>query len=182
MTDNEGITEFIKMLLQIPDGFATLCVAVATLLAGSFVIIGAMVAWRSVQKQIASAEKIEKQRHDSEVFSIEGGFTAELMVYSRGIVEADPIWNQRALQSPQAAVMTQWPIFQDPLYFRANTGKIGLLRQQWIAMALIGFYANLLELNEQAKEAMSGRPTLNVTSQSIAARDSTSWHRACRKH
>ena len=106
MTDNDGIADFIKMLLQIPDGFATLCVAVATLLAGSFVIIGAIVAWRSVQKQIAAAEKIEKQRHDTEVSSIEGGFTAELMVYSRGIVEAASIWNQRALQSPQAAVMT----------------------------------------------------------------------------
>lgn len=35
---------------------------------------------------------------------------------------------------------------------------------------MIGFYANLLELNEQAREALSGRPTVNVTSKSIAAR------------
>jgi hypothetical protein len=37
-------------------------------------------------------------------------------------------------------------------------------------MALIGFYANLLELNDQAKEALAGGPTVNVTNRSVAAR------------
>ena len=49
-------------------------------------------------------------------------------------------------------------------------GKIGVVRQQWVGGALIGFYGNLLEFNEQAKEALSGRPTQNVTSKTIAAR------------
>ena len=72
---------FLAMVLcriwHIPDGFATLVLACATVLAGSFVIVGAIVAWRSVQKQVASAENIEKARRDSEISAIEAGFTAE---------------------------------------------------------------------------------------------------------
>jgi hypothetical protein len=157
-------------LVDIPGGFATFLGAIATLLAGSFVVIGAILAWRSVQQQIRSAESIEKNRRDSEISMIEAGFTAELIVYSRGVIEAVSIWNRRALQSPNEPVRTQWPVMQDPLYYRANIQKIGLLRQQWVPLALIGFYANLLELNEQAKESLAGRPTVNVTNRSIAAR------------
>ena len=91
-------------------------------------------------------------------------------MYSRGAIEAASIWNRRAQTSPNAPVIAQWPVLQDPLYYRTNIAKIGLLRQPWIPMALIGFYANLLELNEQAKETLAGRPTVNVTTRSIAAR------------
>jgi hypothetical protein len=158
-------------LVDIPGGFATFLSAIATLLAGVFVIIAAMIAWRSVQRQIRSAENIEKSRRkgeeriersrrESELSTIEAGFSAELIVYSRGLIEAASIWNRRAQASPNEPVIAQWPVLQDPLYYRTNIGKIGLLRQPWIPMALIGFYANLLELNEQAKETLAGRRTV----------------------
>jgi hypothetical protein len=135
-----------------------------------FVIIGAVIAWRSVQRQIKSSEKIENSRRESEISTVEAGFTAEMIVYSRGIIEATSIWNQRAVQSPNEPERTQLPVFQDPLYYRANIGKIGLLRQQWVPFALIGFYANLLEINEQSKETLAGRPTVNATTGSVAKR------------
>jgi hypothetical protein len=168
-------------LVDIPAGFTTFLGAIATFLAGVFVIIAAIIAWRSVQRQIRSAEnieqirregeeRIEKSRRESELSTIEAGFSAELIVYSRGVVEAASIWNRRAQASPNEPVIAQWPVLQDPLYYRTNIGKIGLLPQPWIPMALIGFYANLLELNEQAKETLVGRPTVNATNRSIAAR------------
>jgi hypothetical protein len=52
---------------HIPDGFATLLLALATLLAGSFVIIGAWIAWRSVQRQIRSLEQMEASRRANEM-------------------------------------------------------------------------------------------------------------------
>ena len=73
---------------NIPEGFATLLVAFATLFAGAFVIVGALVAWRSVQRQITSAENIERTRYANDVSAIKTGFTSELIVYSRGIIEA----------------------------------------------------------------------------------------------
>lgn len=91
-------------------------------------------------------------------------------MYSRGVIEAASIYNRRAHASPNEPVIAQWPVLQDPLYYRTNIGKIGLLREPWLPMALIGFYANLLELNEQAKETLAGRPTVNVTNRSVAAR------------
>jgi hypothetical protein len=157
-------------VIDIPSGFATLLGAIATLLAGSFVIIGAIIAWRSVQRQIKAAEQIESNRRESEISIVEAGFTAEMIVYSRGIIEAASIWNERAVRSPNELVRTQLPVFQDPLYYRANIGKIGLLRQQWVPFALIGFYANLLEINEQSKETLAGRPTVNSTTARVAAR------------
>jgi hypothetical protein len=167
-------------LVNIPEGFATFLGAIATFLAGVFVIIAAIIAWRSVQRQITSAEnietsrregeeRIEGRRRESELSTIEAGFSAELVVYSRGVIEAVSIWNRRAQASPDEPVK-QWPVLQDPLYYRTNIAKIGLLRQPWIPMALISFYANLLELNEQAKESLAGRPTVNVTDRSVAAR------------
>jgi hypothetical protein len=114
---------------EIPEGFATLLGAIATLLAGAFVVIAAIIAWRGVQQQIKSAENIENTRRETEISTIEAGFTAELIVFSRGIIDATSIWNQRAAQSSNA-IITQLPTFRDPLYYRGNIGKIGLLRQQ----------------------------------------------------
>src|SRR5437762_4593853 len=80
------------------------------------------------------------------------------------------MWNLRESESPDSGPITGWPIFSDPLYYKTNIGKIGITRQGWVGGALIGFYGNLLELNDQAREALSGRLTVNVTSQSIAER------------
>jgi hypothetical protein len=89
-----------------------LLLALATLLAGFFVVIGAIVAWRSVQRQIRSAERIERSRRNLEISTIEVGFTADLIVYSRSVIEATSIWNRRALQSPKELVRTQWPVMR----------------------------------------------------------------------
>ena len=144
--------------------------AAATLLAGSFVLIGAIVAWKSVQRQIHSAEGIEKARLNKEISALEAGFTAEMLAYSRGVIEATSLWNRRAKDAPQEPVRTAWPVLQDPLFYRANISKIGVLPQPWVMGGIISFYANLLELNDQARETMAGRQTVNTTSESIAAR------------
>jgi hypothetical protein len=89
---------FLSQIWHIPDGFATCLVALATLLAGSFVIGAAILAWRSVQQQIHSAENLEKARHDHEITAVEIGFKAELLVYSRAVIEAASKWNLRASQ------------------------------------------------------------------------------------
>src|SRR6266404_4017016 len=52
--------------------------------------------------------RLLRHHRDSEILTIEAGFTAELIVYSRGIIEAVSIWNCRALQSPNEPVRTQW--------------------------------------------------------------------------
>ncbi|HMD66173.1 MAG TPA: hypothetical protein VKG22_05935, partial [Stellaceae bacterium] len=64
-------TAILCRIWHIPDGFATLLLALATVIAGSFVIGGAIVAWQSVQRQIHSAENIEKARHDNEITALE---------------------------------------------------------------------------------------------------------------
>ena len=95
---------------NIPEGFAPVLGAAATLLAGSFVLIGAIVAWKSVQRQIHSAEGIEKARLNKEISALEAGFTAEMLTYSRGVIEATSLWNRRAKDAPQEPVRTAWPI------------------------------------------------------------------------
>jgi hypothetical protein len=175
MASDQGsfIWTFLFQIWRLPDGFATFLVALATLLAGSFVIGAAILAWRSVQQQIHSAENIEKTRRDHEITAVEIGFKAELLVYSRAVIEATSKWNLRASQPnsfPQNWEITEWPIFTDPLYYKESIGKIGVIREQWVGGALIGFYGNLLELNDQSRESLAGRPTHDVTSQSIAAR------------
>ena len=159
-----------KFAQEIPEGFATLLGAISTLIAGGFVIIGAVIAWRSVQQQILSAERIEAARRTAETSALEEGFKAELLVFSRGVIQATSAWNQRASQSPTAAANRQFPVLIEPLYYHANIGEIGALRHKWVAGALIGFYGNLLELNTQSKEALSGVPTVNATNQSVAVR------------
>jgi hypothetical protein len=161
---------FLCNLWHMPDGFATLLLACATVFAGFFVIIAAWLAWRGVQRQIRSVENLERNRHNSEVAAIEAGFRAELIVYSRGLIDATSVWNQLAVQSPQAPVTSQWPILQDPLFYKTNIGKIGFIRIEWVAFALIGFYANLLELNDQAREGVAGHPTVNLTRQRLVTR------------
>jgi hypothetical protein len=165
-----SVAELAHRLWRMPEGFATFLGAVSTLIAGAFVIVGAAIAWISVRHQIQSAEKLEAARRTGETNALEEGFKAELLVFSRGVLNATSVWNQRAAQAPSGPVGTQFPILIEPLYYHANIGKIGGLRHSWVAGAIIGFYGNLLELNTQSKEAMAGIPTVNATNQSVAAR------------
>jgi len=163
-----AICVFIAELMDAKPG--EIAGALATVISGSFVLGAAVIAWRSVRLQITSQEAIETARRNIEVTGLERGFTSELFVYSRGVIQAASVWNQRALQNSQAPVRTNWPLYIDPLYYRTNIGKIGLVRNQWVIGAIIGFYSNVLELNDQARESLLGRPTADVTSGSIAAR------------
>jgi hypothetical protein len=113
---------------------------------------------------------MERDRREHEGSSIGAGFRSELLVLSLSVIEAASLWNLRESRSPDSGPITGWPIFSDPLYYRTNIGKIGMLREGWIGGALIGFYGNLLELNDQTREAVAGHLTVNVTSQSIAER------------
>src|SRR6266705_5010902 len=97
----QSIVEAFVRVWHSPEALATLLLAGATALAGSFVIIGAIIAWKSVQRQIHSAENIEKLRRDGEITAVEVGFKAELLVYSTAIIEAISKWNLRAAQPNQ---------------------------------------------------------------------------------
>lgn len=105
---------------NIPDGFATLLGALATLLAGAFVIVAAIVAWRSVQQQIQAADQLERARAASEASTLQAGFTAEMLVFSTAVIEAASLWNQRGRNEPNRTVTTGWPLFRDPLFYRAR--------------------------------------------------------------
>jgi hypothetical protein len=166
----ECLHKISLQIWDIPGGFATLLGAFTTFIAGVCVLLGARLAWKSVQTQIHSSEKIEDARHQKEILAIVSGFTAEMLVYSRAIIQAASIWNQRAKENPDQLVRTNFPIFQDPLFYRASLIKIGLLPQPWVIAGIITFYINILELNDQSREALAGRPTVNATSESIAAR------------
>ncbi len=100
--------------------------ALATVVSGSFVLGAAIIAWRSVQQQIASQERIEQARRESDIDGVESGFTSELYVYSSGVIQAASVWNDRATKEPQGRRLTNWPVYIDPLYYRTNVAKIGL--------------------------------------------------------
>jgi hypothetical protein len=160
-------------LVNIPAGFATLLGAVATFLAGLLVFAGAFMAWCSVQRQIHAAENMEKTRRSQEIAAIEAGFTAELRLYFRTIIKETSKWNMLArpyFKPGEVYVVKDWPIFSDPLYFKTNIGKIGVLRQPFTVSAITGFYTNLLEFNERARVARSAQSPVDVTAQDIAER------------
>jgi hypothetical protein len=162
------VVSFVAALLESKAG--EVATALATVISGSFVVGAAVIAWRSVQQQIASQESIEKTRRQLEIEVLEIGFTSELLVYSHGVIQALSLWNQRAATNPNDRVTTNFPVYMDPLYYRTNIGKVGGVRKKWVVGAIIGFYTNLLEMNEQSKESMAGRPTVNATSASVVAR------------
>jgi hypothetical protein len=143
----------------VPPGFATL-------IAGSFVIVAAIIAWRGVQRQIGSQREIESDR---ERRILETGLTAELFCYSASIVEAVSRWNVRARDAPAESV-GRWPQFPRPRFYEAVIGRIGLLGEPWVASALIGFYGNLLELNDMAIEPNSDPRTIGESVGGVARR------------
>ena len=159
-----------RWMASIPDGEATLLGALATLLGALFVILAAVIAWKSVQRQIASAESIEKARQEHEVKSIEAGFSAELMAYSSAIIIVTSQWNKWARSLINDDFLPPMPMLIDPLYYRANIGQIGTVRHQWVAGAIITFHANLVELNEISKDVFdhkANRPEPGVTARRL---------------
>ena len=76
-------------LIELPSGFATLLGAIATVLTGLLVFAGAIMAWRSVQRQIRAAENIEKKRHSQEIAALEAGFKEARAVQSPIVTPQD---------------------------------------------------------------------------------------------
>src|SRR5438105_3221251 len=120
---------FADKVWNIPSG-------IATIFAGSFVVIAAAIAWTGAQKQIRSQISIEsdKRRHERE--ALETALAAELLVCSRSIIEACSLWNSRAHSNPSAPA-NPWPVFTHPRVYEATVEKIGLLAEGWPAAALI---------------------------------------------
>jgi hypothetical protein len=166
----QPITYLMCRAWHVPDGFATLLVAASTLCAGLLAIAGAVVAWRSVQLQIQSVERIENLRRMGEIASLEAGFRAELLVYAPGVLQALSIWNSRAHASPSEMPTANLPMFQEPLFYLSNINKIGLLPDEGISAVLISFYANLIELTKESREAMANIAVRRATNLSIAFR------------
>lgn len=152
---------FLDGIWNIKEGFAVL-------IAGFCALLAATVAYRAVSNQIHAQEKIERERAIAERKSVEIGLLAELLGYSRSIIQATSRWNLRSVQ--EAAIPGgyghPWPRFVPPVVYHAVVSKIGLLVEGWPAAAIIGFFANLTQLNEMASEA-SGPPSTDEMAASL---------------
>jgi hypothetical protein len=138
-----------------------LAIIVGACITGGFVLTAALIAWRGVQKKIDAEEQAERRKFQLAV-------TAELLTFSGAVIRAASEWNERARQDP-AAVPQRWPKLSRPHVYEALVDRIGLL-DGWVASAVIGFYGNVLDLNELSKEAMLGRPTADANQGTIAKR------------
>jgi len=143
--------------------------ALGTVVGGGFVLGAAVVAWKSVQDQIASQQAVETDRRQRERRSLQNALTAELMVFSRPIIDATSVWNSRANNNPNE-IPSYYPKLLQPRVYPAAISQIGLLDEGWPAMAVITFFGNVLELNEIADESLRGRPTTGQNNATIATR------------
>jgi hypothetical protein len=134
---------------------------VGSFVAGGFVLVAAMIAWKSVQLRIDAEEQADKRKFQLAV-------TAELVVFSTSIIHAVSAWNVRAHQNP-ASAPPFWPTLPRPHVYIALVSRIGLL-EGWVASAVIGFYGNVLDLIDLSEEAMRGRPTPGENVGTIAKR------------
>jgi len=143
---------------HIPEGFATLLLAFATIVTSLCVLIAALVAWRGVQQQIKSAAEIETKRQSNEASALENGFAAELIFYSSELIYFVSIWNRRVAHPVERVLQAPWPEFPDPLFFKANAHNIGHLPQS-ATFALVEFYSLLLDFNDRAAKERRERDT-----------------------
>jgi hypothetical protein len=134
---------------------------VAAIIGGGFVLTATLIAWRSVQKKIDAEEDADRRKFQLAV-------TAELLVFSSPIIRATSDWNARAHQN-SASIPERWPKLNRPHVYEALVDRIGLL-DDWVASTVIGFYGNVLDLNELSEEAMHDRPTVGANHGTIAGR------------
>jgi hypothetical protein len=143
--------------------------ALATVIGGGFVLAAAVVAWKGVQDQIVFQRSIETDKRQRARRELENALTAELMVFSRSIIDATSLWNLRAHKNPKETPQ-YLPTLVQPRVYPAAISQIGLLDEGWPAMAVITFFGNVLELNEIADEALRGRPTTGQDNATFARR------------
>jgi hypothetical protein len=149
---------------EIAIALATVLGAIIT---GCFVLAAAWLAWKSVQAGIDAQENADRKKFKLAV-------TAELLTFSTSIIKAASDWNARAHQNAAAipASPAGWPVLTRPHVYETLVSLIGLI-EGWAASAVIGFYGNVLDLNELSKEAMQGRPTVGTNAGTIAGRFQT---------
>lgn len=140
---------------------AALAPIISAFIGGGFVLTAALIAWNSVQKRIDAEEAADRRR-----FQLAA--TAELIVFSRSIIEATSNWNLRAHRDPMLAPPF-WPTLVKPHVYIALVSRIALL-EGWVASSVISFYGQVLDLNELSVEAMRGRPTTGTDVGAIAER------------
>ncbi len=128
---------------------------------GCFVLAAAWLAWKSVQAGIDAQENADRQK-----FKL--ALTAELLVFSSPVIAAASVWNDLA-RDYAAQTPTNWPTLNRPRVFEALVSLIGLVEGP-TAAALIGFYGNVLDLNELSQEAIQGRQSVGETVGKVAGR------------
>ena len=138
---------------------------VGSFITGGFVLVAAMIAWKGIQSKIEAEQDADRRQFPLAV-------TAELLTFSTIIVQATSDWNARAHENP-ASVPLMWPTLNRPRVYEALVDRIGLV-EGWAASAaasaVIGFYGNVLDLNELSQEAMRERPTVGANYGTIARR------------
>ncbi len=144
----------------VPDGFATL-------LAGSGALVAGTLAWLGIRDQIGAQAKSEARRAEQEREELKSALTSELIVFSAALVIATSNWNAVAHSQPNANIPA-FPLFPDPLVYRATVKMLGKLGMSWPVLSIITFYGNLLDMNDMSREHSAGRPTLGQTPSVVA--------------
>jgi hypothetical protein len=149
---------------EIAIALATFLGAIVT---GCFVLAAAWFAWKSVQAGIDAQETADRKKFKLAV-------TAELLTFSTSINKAASFWNARARANAAAIPVgpAGWPVLTRPRVYETLVPMIGLI-EGWAAASVIGFYGNVLDLNELSNEAMQGRATIGANAGSIAERFQT---------
>ena len=134
---------------------------VTALTAGGFALASAWIAWKGIEQKI-------RQERDASRENFCLAVTAELIAFSTIVVRATSEWNGRARATPNQ-VPREWPTLNQPRVYEALIDRVGLV-DGWAASAVIGFYGNVLDLNELSTEAMNDRPTHGANYATIAER------------
>jgi hypothetical protein len=145
---------------QIAGPLATVAAALFT---STALIVGAVVAWRTVQARIDAEESADQR-------GFRAAITAELVTFSDPVVRETSDWNRRAQQNPiEVPPPERWPVLPRPSVYETLVSRIGSV-EGWAASALIAFYGEVLDLREMSTEAMHGRATLDVNASTLAQR------------
>lgn len=129
----------------------------AALVSGFLALAAGVLAWFAVQRQIKASDRLERDRLDAqrkleaeriehERTVIERAFLAELLNLSSSVLMATALWNHRGVTYPNQRP-DALPLFAEPRVYINLMDRLGLVREDWVAGAIVGFYGNLLQVN-----------------------------------
>ena len=157
------LSGFGSALMTADQIIGPLATVTAAMITATAVLIGAWLAWKSIQDRIELEESLDKRKFQSAV-------AAELVTFSFPVIRGASDWNARAQRNPtEVPTPEKWPILPRPSVYEALVSRIGSV-EPWVASAVIAFYGALLDLREMSTEAMHGRATLDVNARAIAER------------